>query len=583
MVARQASTVVIATAQDLDQLRETLDQFSGEQIILDLNPDSDPVLSTAGDFRRLAASAVAAGVSLTISTDDPVRQELARFSGLEVDGGWRNVTTASRFAADEVTVVREPDAEPESDGSEGDDAVDAEEPVETTGPAIGPQLERIDPFDTNASFGFMINPPVPRRPDIATSPAQDSRAFTTVRPVVRQGAKRRATPLIIFAVIALIAIIAALLIGVIAPFAKVKLVPATQPVSASVTYGLAGAGDNFDVTIDPAVIRTSVSHETTIPTTGERFEPDAAASGSITFTNPATQDVVVPAGTQLTIPDSGISFVTSFDVTVPAADPFGSGTFGTAAVEAIAEQAGTDANIATGGLTGQLESGVFYTNRGDMTGGTVKSIAVASDADIAKAQAEAETALTEQADGAIQGEIPDGYTMLDGSTSTGELQVELDHAAGEDAETLAVNATMVVEAQVYDPEALHQAGSDALDQRLDESVPAGFEVQPESLQASEPQAVDGAAGPAYVVSGTSEAQAIITREQLDRLNADLVGADEDAARRAISSIPGLESYNVQFGPDWLPFAAAPRLESRIEVDVEQEVEQTSAGAGETGP
>ena len=105
--------------------------------------------------------------------------------------------------------------------------------------------------------------------------------------------------------------------------------------------------------------------------------------------------------------------------------------------------------------------------------------------------------MAEQAGEAIQGEIPDGYTMLDASTSMAEPQFEFDHEAGQDAEMLAVNATMVVEAQVYDPEALHQAGNDALERQLDESVPAGFAIQPESLQASEPQAVDGASGPAW--------------------------------------------------------------------------------------
>jgi hypothetical protein len=356
----------------------------------------------------------------------------------------------------------------------------------------------------------------------------------------------------------------------------------TSTVSAELTYGVEGAAPGLDVAVPPRRIARTVTYEATIPTTGERFEPDQPARGEVLFTNPTTSEAFVPSGTAL-YSAAGLEYLTEADVTVPAADPFGSLTFGSATVAVAASAAGPDGNLAAEGLTGQLGSGVFYSNRAALEGGTQRRVAVVSEADTAALEQQARDALAVRGEPDLSDQLNTGEQLAPGSLERGEPQLVFDQPAGADAAQLTVRATVELSGTAYDPAALHTAAEDELHARLPAIVPSGQLMIADSLTLDAPQPIAGGNGLAFQMSGTAETQAVISSEELDAARSELVGADAAKAAEVAAAIPGVASSTVEVGPDWLPFGRRPRLQSRITIEVVDEGSQPPGATQPTGP
>ncbi len=582
MVARHSLRFVIACENDFARAEEAIGSTQGP-ITIEAGVESGTLLEI-DEFRRLAAAARVSGACVTFASDDPLRRELARIVGLNVEAPEPTISGLRRALESNAATRKIEPTDLVGPSNTGEPAP-FREPVPTLTEALNDYTNH-GPHDSYASFSFVITPPVPRRGDqMADAWHYEGGAFG-VRPVPRRyrGSRRigKIAAVASLSAIALILASALVLVALIAPQASVTLVPATSAINADLTYGVAGAGSDYDVAIEPVTITTTLSYNATIPTTGSRTEPDGTASGAILITNPTTTELTMPAGTIITGVD-GLTFSTVEDVSVPAADPFGSMTMGSASAGIVAGQPGPAGNVEAGALNGQLESGLFYSNREATAGGTVKEIPIVAEADIEALRAQAEAELAQRADGQIQGEIPSGHQAIAGSGTMDAPGLSFSHKVGEDATDLRVDATMRVSALAYNPEELHQMAREALSKQLSASLPSDQVLLADTMNVDEPLEIPNTSGaPEYRLTASARARVVIDQEMLAGLKRDLVGASRVDAVIRVSQIEGVSRFELEYGPDWFPLDWAPRLESRIAIDVDDSP-ATQAASGATRP
>lgn len=611
MAAGHTTLFVVRNSTDLARVSDWLARTPRAQLIMDISDDEGALAES--ELRSLFDDAWDAHATLSVATDDPLIAEICRIHGVALTG--EKLRGRSRSAVfetavsaqelpderawhDALTAVRirvEHDEQPRLDDTAEAADVEAKLDIDSAELAIsggsdavtqrGPQRydEHAERFSySDASFAFVVAPPTPRRADVPL-PGQVSQppapAFVQRRPATH---RRRAAFLSAAALVGALLGIGAILIGFLAPYTTVQLTPLSATIAAEITYGIEGSAPGLDLALPPRAVSKTVTFEATIPTTGERFEPDLAARGEALFTNPTTGEAFIPAGTPL-YSDDGREYLTTADLSVPAADPFGSLTFGSAAVEVVASAAGPAGNLPAEALTGQLDSGVYFSNREPLAGGTEQRIAVVSEADTAALEQQARDAFAQHGESELVDQLNQGEQLVSGSLERGEPQLALDQQVGADAPQLTVRGTLELRGAAYDPAELHAAAEEALNAELPALVPRGQLLVADSLTLGAPQPLDAGNAMAFRLSGSAETRAIVSPEQLDAARSDLVGADSDKATQVVAGIPGVASSTVEVGPDWLPFGRQPRLKSRITIEVVDEGSEPASAAQQTGP
>ncbi len=603
MAARYVEQFTVRTSDELDELEEAIGDGQLEAVVVDV-PDGASAFQTAREFRHLLNVARAAGVEIEISTDDPLRRELARIMGF-------------RLSSDTVLDTHVPDAPAPIDPSTSKtfrivrpqvaETIDvtADEPTWSdadTRPAFRPWQPPEQPAsdaedddevkdDDEGSYSFVIHPPTTRR-TVAHAAERPMRQTETIpsfefweatshkgpgsRPKVLR--RRRLWAFAWLSLLVTVALVGAMLVMFLLPAATIAVTPVESQVSASLTYGVALPGTNWDIAIQPDTIATTLTFSATIPTTGERFVPDALARGSILLTNASTVEVIVTAGTVLAS-GSGVQFATVADVAVPAADPYGSLTIGSATVEIAATEPGPDSNVEAETVFGQLESEIYYLNREAITGGTMRRIATVSQADIDTLNDRAKRELDLKAVGAIDAKLADGQQRLANTEHRGQVQSTFSQVAGADADALKLDASLALSAQAYRLDDVHEQASAAVTERLRAQTGDEVTLLNDTLRTTDPQAVDGSNGTAFTVDASATVRSIVSQADLDALRHELSGNDADSAMARIQQVQGVGSVTIDHSPNWLA-GRMPRLESRIQIEV---INATRVQAQTTSP
>ncbi|HUG15853.1 MAG TPA: hypothetical protein VMM78_12655 [Thermomicrobiales bacterium] len=578
MVARHVEQFTVATSEDLADLEACLNEQRVESALVEI-PDGSTALLNAREFRRVVRLAREHAIEIAFATDDPLRRELARIVG-------------GRLTADPIP---RPDPLPDAETRklDGNRAAPVFTRIAAGPPSFRPwqrdtRAEDIGSLEiefehSNPSFSFVVSPPKAARVgatgQMSPSPHdplhevwegyappdplfhRSQRAAPRKR--TRRGAARR---VIATLMVAATVFISGLLVSiVVVPSATIQLTPATQMHNAVVTYGIALSGEQFDVTIQPEPINVVLSFEEMIPTTGVRGEPDAAASGTILLTNTSTVDIVVPAGATF-ISATGVAFLSSDDAIVPAADPFGALTVGSTTIQVSATTPGPDGNVGPAVIQGQLDSGVYYTNRDAFTGGTMREIAVVSPDDIATLRQRAENDLNARAATAIDFQLAPGQTLIDGTTQREAIQYTFDHEAGDDAQVVRVRASLALSASTFQPSDAHEQARAEVSGRLAASVEPNTTIIPSSISIGEPRPVDESHGMAFTIAASATTRAVIDPADIEQLETDLVGLSADQAVARIQQVKGVDAIDVQYKRDWFG-ERMPRLQSRISIEV----------------
>ncbi|HYI16149.1 MAG TPA: baseplate J/gp47 family protein [Thermomicrobiales bacterium] len=587
MAARYVEQFTVRTPDELNELEEAIGDGQLEAVVVDV-PDGSSAFQTAREFRHLLTVARAAGVELEISTDDPLRRELARILGLRLssdtvlDSPVVDAPALPDPSSSKTFRIVRPDAPVTIDVTADETDWNAAETRPAFKPWQRPEEIDADPDDDDevddGSYSFVIHPPTTRRTatqsdDRPARPTETIPSFEVweangYRDPISQLARSRVRRLRPFAWLSLlltIALVGALLMMFLLPAATIAVVPVESQVNEQLTYGVALPGTNWDIAIQPETINSTLTFSATIPTTGERFEPDAAARGAVLLTNASTVEVLVPAGT-IVSSEAGLQFTTVADVVVPAADPYGSLTIGSATIEVAATAPGPDSNVVAETVFGQLDSGIYYLNRDPIGGGTLRRIATVSQADIDTLNNRAKQDLDSKAIGAIDARLTDGQQLLTDTEERGQIQSTLSHSVGADATSLKLDASLMLSAQAYSLDDIHERAEAAVTERLRATAGDDVTILRDTLRTSEPQPVAGSEGAAFTVDASATVRSNISQADLDAIRAELSGEDAEAATARIRQVPGVAEVEIDHSPNWLG-GRMPRLASRIQIEV----------------
>lgn len=583
MATGSVGRLTLRDERDIEQLLGRLASGKSATLVVEV-PQESTALLTASEFRRIRAALNEsdADLSLQLDPDDHFRQNLARMLGVPVVETPRGAEGGARD---------DPSAEP---------AVGARGPSRQATPSL-----RDQPTADLASYAPRSHPtrPVANAPSRRSStgtivvaredvPAVATRepggsqrregglsstlaeAIATVRATrsrqLEPARRERALLLRVLLVTSLLLIAGATtatLVLLLAPRATVTLVPETMPLQVELTYGLDSSGQPLDLAIPPRQIERTITVELSKPTTGERFEPDGTASGQVVLVNPFPHSVTIPGGVTLT-GRNGVSYTTTGEVTVPAADPFGSLSFGSATVGVRAAIAGPDGNADPGVVSGQLDNGVFYNNQQPIGGGTLKRIPLVAEGDVNALREQATAELQGKVDQTVQEALEPGERLLEGSVEVGEPTFQFSHQVGDAADQLAVRASLTVRARAYNPDAIHQQAQDEAGRRLARLAGPQVVLLGSTLEFSEPEAI-GSSGTAWRILATGQARTVLTEAQLAAVREAVAGRSLAEAETALRQIDGVAEASITLKPDWVP-RRMPEFASQIQVVVQSE-------------
>ncbi len=332
--------------------------------------------------------------------------------------------------------------------------------------------------------------------------------------------------------------------------------PDGQPTSARIVV----PAKRITVPLNAAVTR---------PATGARLEPDVTAGGTVVLTNPSRTAVSVAKGTTLAAID-GRSYSTTEAITIGPADPFGSGAFGSGTVKVAANIQGSGGNAAIGVVQGQLENGLYYTNKtAPIAGGSDRRIPTISEQDRAAAQEAAEEAARAKGQAALTGAFPAGSTPMRDTTGVGNFRVKFNAAEGADGESVTATVTAEATALVYTPGDVEAQARAEAERRLTAQVKPGEPIVAGSVQISAPQVVEDLPGQlTYAVTGGAQTRAVLgSEEERERLAQDLAHKDDADARALLNALPGVASSSIQYQTGPFP-ERMPWLPSHIQVQVQ---------------
>ena len=587
------STLVVTLYESLPDVLARVRNEAGNPVRLEIPPGS-PLFLTAVEYRALREVSRDRQIELTIASEDPLRRQLAAVFAIPVEGddGAPSPAPESRDARQRDTLLSRPARTapgapppvPNHERLEQNRSGLPPLPGQPTAPAgepspAAPRKRRRWPGkqgDRPVASPERVAAPstAPTITTTTTNATEDDDNDVVVTPSF--GARSRRLGARTIASIAGLLALAALAVFAVGFFllssATVTLEPEAQPVDASLTYAILppdqAAPDGAAVTVPAEEMALEFSAEGSTPATGSRQEPADPARGRVRLSNPNTEEVTVEAGTTLTSID-GLEYTVDQDVAVPAGDP-GLGRYGGGEAPVTAVEGGTAGNIETGELSGQLDSGVYYSNRdAPLGGGTDEEIQVADAVDIQTLRDEAEQSLREQIDNEVASKVPDGVEIVPESISAEDFTYSFSHQAGEDAETVSVEASAPVTVLIYRPEEAQRLVDEELRRQLNAATPDGFTFEPGSLTTTEPAAAgDEGTGLLYEVRGSGEALAVIPDEVQRQLQEELAGDSAETAAETIAAIANVADFRVDYDPVWLP-DRMPLSDSRITIEVER--------------
>ncbi|MEZ4520131.1 MAG: hypothetical protein R3A46_00610 [Thermomicrobiales bacterium] len=564
MATRQICSIVdVQERDDFDELIHDLGRHTATTITIDVAAEVD-VLTMPFEFELLVDSAAANDVEVEISTEDPVRQELARIYGLGLASGSAGNPTAMFREMETVSTPVFP-----TDASLPDEIPPTQQFLQVTVPdrdrrSTG-DLDQISPFDSDASFSFVVAPP---RESFGPAPARSRKRAARKAAKPANVSRSLGWGSVVVSAMAVAAAVATLLIALLAPSANVVIVPETRTLDAEVTYGLEGSAVPLDIAVVPTTLKDTITFEATVPATGESLVPDGTARGMVYVTNPSSEEIVLPTGTIFTGPNGEASYLSVEEIDIPAADPFGSARFGTAVVEVEATEPGPSGNLDVGELSGTLASGILYQNRFPIEGGTSKAVAVVTESDIESVKSAARDGIETLRPSSLDEQIPGGWAVAQPATIKGDILMTVSTSTGTVANEVSVVATADIEGTVYDPAALEADARDQIQRILAAAVPEGFGLDMESLRTSVPRAVGDGSSVAFILTAEATAAAQFDAVFRDELAGDLVGKGEEHAVETLESLQHVNAFSVSYGPDWLPWNPVPRFEERISIDVD---------------
>ncbi|MGN6565533.1 MAG: hypothetical protein ACTHMU_22985 [Thermomicrobiales bacterium] len=491
------------------------------------------------------------------------------------------VDDEEEFADDEPAAERDWEAEEDSPPREDDDSAAVEEVEEAV-----PQPRRtIRPLAVGRPTAAVVELPASPSPARRSAPPivdsdeegwDDAPAERPARPLREPRERRSGAGLgaLLFGIVAL-ALALLVVLYLLVPNATVTLTARTGTVTTSFNVVVGEIDPNSPqgqptqerIVVPAKRITVPVSASATRPATGARLEPDGTATGSVALTNPSTEPVTVAKGTELPAGD-GRNYVTLEAVTVGASDPFASAAFGAATVQVAAEIKGSGGNADLGVVKGRLQSGVYYTNKAAISGGTDRRIPTIAKQDLAAAQTAAEDAARTKGLAAISGAVPAGSAIMHDTAGVGNFAVQFNAKEGADGDSVTATVTAQGTALTWNQADVQAQARAEAERRLNALAVPGEPIVPGSMQLGTPQVASDVPGTlTYAMTGTASTRAAIGGDtERARLADELARKSDSAARDVLAGVPGVSTYTIEYHTGPFP-QRMPWLASHITVRV----------------
>ena len=542
----ETTRIVAGERGGFPELLQSLKATPGDAATIIISPESG-LLLTASEFRSLKMTAEGVGVTVTIESNDRLRQQLAQMFNVE----WRPLPEVEQ-------PVREHPSWPERplDGSPKPRTVTVSR-TEIDLPTSKPWKAGV----IDVSRETALPPPPSMKPEIIEEDEASE------KPKI---GRRRAIPARRLATVGAM-VVGLLLFGLLGSiFLRTATVAVTlqrQQVTSAVTFGVQAEGYTppadaaFVVEAVPVTLDASFTQSN--PTTGTMVRQTTPATGAVQLRSIRSEAVTIPQGTILTARD-GLTYQTTQEVTVEA---------GSAEQPASAEvgieslSGGGEANREQGTLFAPVEGfeGVYFGNlNGPIQGGEGEEVAAVSAEDEQQLVATAQEGLMTQASSAP---LPDGRVVIRSSLEpTGDLAYTLSTPVGEPADQVSIQATRSYTGLAIDPSQVRAQADAALRSSLGESLPQGYELLPETVQIGLPEEPADAEPGRMQVSATADARAVLDETEQDQLKRELSGASPDEAEQRALENSDVAAAEVEVTPGWLvsdlPVAGRIEIETR---------------------
>jgi len=349
----------------------------------------------------------------------------------------------------------------------------------------------------------------------------------------------------------------------IVPSAVVTLVPAPEPVSASVQV----TASPFFKTVDalhneiPArIVEVMLEGEASIPTTGKKTVPDTPAKGKVTFRNKLSEEVVVPMGT---IVSTSTGNVVRFRTTTTATLQAQVGATASAEIEAM--EPGAQGNVPAGVISridGPLALSVWVINPAPTSGGKNRIASVVSELDKERLRVLLEAKLKAQVLSSLRKELKRGEFMPEDTINTRAAGLTYDHFVGEETPKLTLHMRMSGRGM-----AINGKGAESLVmKKLEERVPPAARLIPGSVKTSRSDITvrsDGSVRFLEIAYGQMARD--IDTETVRR---SIRGLRPEEARKVLErDLELLEPPSIQIAPSWIKARRIPKHTYRIQVRV----------------
>jgi hypothetical protein len=361
------------------------------------------------------------------------------------------------------------------------------------------------------------------------------------------------------------------LVYVVLPGAVITLVPAREQiqVEAQIIADPQALNVDFQNSIIPAItLRVEVEETGTVPTTGTQDLADVPARGSVVFINQTRGRVEIPAGTTVsTSAGTPILFRTTQDATVPG----GVGQQLEVPVEALQDSAGSTGNVDAGLINvvgGALADQVTVRNLAPTTGGESRTLAAVSPNDQQRLLDTVRQQLQARAYTEMLPRLSETQFIIIETLRIGEERQDwMAYSAnpGDVADSVTLTMRAVVEAIAVD----EQFGWDIAFTQMQQQIPVGRELQPETVSYERGQVlgVDANQRIAFVLIGNG---IVSSQVNTGLLRERIAGRSLDDAQGYLLSEVDIEegtSPQILLSPDW--FGRLPILPMRINVELRE--------------
>lgn len=474
---------------------------AGDELVIDIPADAS-VLLTANEFRALSIAAERDDVEVAIHTDDPLRRQLATLFG--------------------VPLINE-----------------IPEPLPYVAPELDDARDIVDHEDLDG----------------------DEEEALPLAPPAKESGGGGGSLWKVLGILAGAAALTAIALGLYWFFFSsmtVDLQLRRQSVASTLAYQVTEPGVSTDaataggIVIPGQAVQFTLSRTLSVPATGQTVVPDKPATGELTLRNPSGSEITIEQGTEFQSFE-GVTYVFQDAVTIPAAS---NGQPGEATGTVSSPSGGEAGNAPVGMLTGQLENGIYYSNRmSEVSGGTQRTATTVSQSDIDQLKATMDKELlalattTELDNGLLL--VPTTVKPVDGAAAgtPGTNPYTFDQDAGAEASEVTLDATVTFAGTAYDPSALTAA---AIPQ-LEAQVAEGESFETDSVRINTP-AETGHENGVISLLATVAGDAIPSLDETTRsaLADELAGSSQQEIEQTLKTLDYVEGFTVIYAPSWLP-------------------------------